>query len=43
MMGSLTHTHLTCFARLLVKTAVKYNPGQQTMNLEASARVHLGN
>lgn len=36
-------THLTCFPRLLAKTAFKYSPGQQTMNLESSIRVYLGN
>jgi len=34
---------LTSFPRLLVKTAVKYSPGQQTMAPGASIRVYLGN
>jgi hypothetical protein len=34
---------LTCFPRVLVKTAVKYRPGQQTMIPGTSIHVYLGN
>ena len=37
-----THT-LTCFPRLLIKTAINFNAGQQTMRSGASIRVYPGN